>query len=131
MYIFTKIGSNYQPAKLLLGMFMLFSIFTFTGFSAATEQDLRQAVKTEVSIAKTVKACKRTISYQSGCRLCRYQALVTGFGQNFGNLRRTYTQLVKVEFDQLEVKQYHIKPPFHFFRLAIPENSDDEPSIAG
>jgi len=131
MHIFTKIGSKYSPAKLLLGMCMLFSIFTFGGFSPAIQLDLRQAVKTEVSIARIVKASKRTISYQSGCRLCRYQPLVSDFDQNFANLHLTYTQLVKVEFDQLVVKWYHIKPPFHFFRLAIPENSGDELSIAG
>lgn len=126
-----NISSKYQPEKWLLGVFMLFSIFTFTGFSVAIEQGFREAVKTEISLSKEVSVVKRTISYQRGCRLCYDQVISTVFGQNFSNLNRIYTQLVKVKFNWLSLQEHPTNPHFYHFRTTIPENSDTETSLIG
>jgi hypothetical protein len=131
MHNFSKIGSKYQPAKWLLGMCMLFSIFTFTGFSVAIGQGFREAVKTEISLSREASVAKRTISYQRGYGLCRKQVTAPDFGQNLLKLNRSYTLLLKVKFDWLSVQEYPTNPYFYHFRTAIPENLDPEISPIG
>jgi hypothetical protein len=113
--------------KWFLTVTLLFSIFTFSGYSGNSQSKQLENIQTEIVVSNNLKTLKKTVSYKKGIELTAFVPLYNNFDKNWANALFTYNILTKVRLNTISSELYSHKPANHFLQVkTIPQNSDED-----
>ncbi|MBC7845439.1 MAG: hypothetical protein H7Y10_02995 [Flavobacterium sp.] len=112
--------------KWLLTVTLLFSVFTFSGYSGNFQSRQLETPQTEIVVSNFPKIYKRAVSYKKGMELINFSPLNSS-DKNWAYALFTYNILTKVSLDTITSEFYSHKPTKLFLQVkTIPQSADED-----